>query len=131
MYDSMRHDSPHGSGSPRQPTVVQPKAPRGRSSKAMNIREVRTYITWGEPRNWVFTKVQTDAGLHGWGEATLEGKEETVCTCIRELSQMLIDQDPLSVEHNWQALYRHSYWRSGPVLSSALGALDQALWDIR
>jgi galactonate dehydratase len=97
----------------------------------MKVREIRTYVTWGEPRNWVFVKVVTDKGLHGWGEATLEGKEETVRVCVHELGQALIGQDPLAVEHHWQALYRHGFWRGGVVLNSALAALDQALWDLR
>jgi galactonate dehydratase len=97
----------------------------------MKIRDIRTFITWGEPRNWVFVKVTTDTELHGWGEATLEGKEETIRTCVHELGQALIGQDPLAVEHHWQALYRHGFWRGGVVLSSALAALDQALWDLR
>lgn len=97
----------------------------------MRVREIRTYITWGEPRNWVFVKVLTDTDLYGWGEATLEGKEETVRACIHELGQALIGEDPLAVEHHWQRLYRHGFWRGGVVLNSALAGLDQALWDIR
>ena len=97
----------------------------------MKITDVKTFITWGEPRNWVFVKVLTDAGLHGWGEATLEGKEQTVAACVEELGRSLIGKDPTAVEHHWQVLYRHGFWRGGVVLSSALAALDQALWDLR
>lgn len=96
----------------------------------MKITELRTSITWAGLRNWVFVKVVTDGGLHGWGEATLESKEETVRTCVHELGQLLIGKDPLAVEHQWQVLYRR-FWRGGVVLNSALAALDQALWDIR
>ncbi len=97
----------------------------------MKVSEIRTFVTWGEPRNWVFVKVLTDAGLHGWGEATLEGKEETIRACVHELGRGLIGKDPLAVEHHWQALYRHGFWRGGVVLNSALAGLDQALWDLR
>jgi galactonate dehydratase len=97
----------------------------------MKVTEMRTYVTWGEPRNWVFVKIVTDQGIHGWGEATLEGREATVRTCVEEIGQMLIGKDPLAVEHHWQAIYRHGFWRGGVVLNSALAALDQALWDIR
>jgi len=97
----------------------------------MKITELRTYVTWGEPRNWVFVKVITDSGLYGWGEATLERREGTVRACVEEMGQSLIDKDPLAVEHHWQALFRHSFWRGGVVYNSALAALDQALWDIR
>ncbi|MBM3265209.1 MAG: galactonate dehydratase [candidate division Zixibacteria bacterium] len=97
----------------------------------MKVREIRTYITWGEPRNWVFVKVLTDTELYGWGEGTLEGKETTVEAAIHEIGASLIDKDPTAVEHHWQALYRHGFWRGGVVLNSALAALDQAMWDLR
>jgi len=97
----------------------------------MQIRDVQTFITWGAPRNWVFVKVLTDTELYGWGEATLEGKEETVRSAVHELAKGLDGKDPLAVELHWQALYRHGFWRGGVVLSSALAALDQALWDLR
>ncbi len=97
----------------------------------MKITEIRTFLTWGEPRNWLFVKVLTDAGLHGWGEATLEGHEATIRACVEELGARLIGQDPLTVEQHWQTLYRHGFWRGGVVLSTALAGLDQALWDLR
>jgi len=97
----------------------------------MRITEVRTIISWAGLRNWVFVQVRTDTGLYGWGEGTLEGKERTVEQAIKTMAETLIGQDPLAVEHNWQVLYRHGFWRGGVVLNSALAALDQALWDIR
>src|SRR5579884_2336803 len=86
---------------------------------------------WGEPRNWVLVKLTTDDGFYGWGEGTLEGKEDTVQTAIHELGQYLVGKDPTAVEHHWQAMFRHGFWRGGVVLNSALSALDQAIWDIR
>ena len=97
----------------------------------MRITEIRTIISWAGLRNWVFVQVRTDTDLYGWGEGTLEGKERTVEQAIHTLSETLIGQDPLAVEHLWQILYRHGFWRGGVVLNSALAALDQALWDIR
>ena len=97
----------------------------------MKITEVRTFITWGEPRNWVFVKIITDRGLFGWGEATLEGREGTVRACVEEMGAWLIGKDPLAVEEHWQVLYRHGFWRGGVVVMSALAGIDQALWDLR
>jgi galactonate dehydratase len=97
----------------------------------MKITEIRTTIMWAGLRNWVVVKVLTDSDIYGWGEATLEGKEETVCTAIKQLGQRLIGEDPLAAEHHWQVIYRHGFWRGGVVLNSALAGLDQALWDIR
>ncbi len=97
----------------------------------MRVTHLQTFAMWGEPRNWVFVKLLTDDGVFGWGEGTLEGKEDTVRTAIHELGQYLVGKDPTAVEHHWQAMFRHGFWRGGVVLSSALAALDQALWDIR
>ena len=97
----------------------------------MRITEIRTIISWAGLRNWVFVQVRTDTDLYGWGEGTLEGKERTVEQAIKTLAETLVGQDPTAVEHNWQMLYRHGFWRGGVVLNSALSALDQALWDIR
>lgn len=97
----------------------------------MRITEVRTIISWAGLRNWVFVQIRTDTDLYGWGEGTLEGKERTVEQAIHQLAEGLIGQDPLAVEHHWQVLYRHGFWRGGVVLNSALAALDQALWDLR
>jgi galactonate dehydratase len=101
------------------------------SSKLMKITEIRTTISWAGLRNWVIVKILTDSEIYGWGEATLEGKEETVIAAIKQLGQSLIGEDPLASEHHWQTTYRHSFWRGGVVLNSALAGLDQALWDIR
>lgn len=96
----------------------------------MKIIDIRTVATWAGERNWVFVKVRTDADIHGWGEATLEGRERTVQAAVAELGRLLLGEDPLSTERAWQLLHRR-FWRGGVVLQTALGALDQALWDIR
>ncbi len=96
----------------------------------VKITEIRTVISWAGLRNWVLVKVMTDVGIHGWGEATLEGFEPTVAACIQRFGEALIGEDPLRREHHWQRLYRHHFWRGGPVGNSAIAALDHALWDI-
>lgn len=97
----------------------------------MKITEIRTTVMWAGLRNWVIVKVLTDSDLYGWGEATLENKEETVCAAVKQLGQALIGEDPLATERHWQILYRHGFWRGGVVFNSALAGLDQALWDLR
>src|SRR6476469_863461 len=56
-------------------------------SATMKIASVQTFLTWGEPRNWVFVKLTTDTGLYGWGEATLEGHEETIRASVEEMGR--------------------------------------------
>jgi galactonate dehydratase len=49
---------------------------------------------------------------------------------VAELEDYLIGKDPRRIEHHWQAIYRHSFYRGGPVLTSALSGIEQAMWDI-
>jgi galactonate dehydratase len=98
---------------------------------SVRVTSIQTFATWGDPRNWILVKVQTDEGIHGWGEGTLEGKDDTVRAAIQEVGKYLIGRDPTAIEDNWQAMSRLGFWRSGVVLSSAVAALDQAMWDIR
>jgi galactonate dehydratase len=93
----------------------------------VKITDVSTYLV--APR-WLFLRVQTDEGITGWGEPVVEGRAETVRTAVTELSDLLIGEDPLRIEDHWQVLSRGGFYRGGPVLSSAVAGIDQALWDI-
>lgn len=108
-----------------------PSAPAGPPSVRSRVSRVRSYATFGGTRNWVFVRVDTDDGLHGWGEASTEQWDDTVLAALRTMGERLLGQDPLATEHNWQQLTRHAFWRGGVILQSALSGLDQALWDIR
>ncbi len=93
----------------------------------MKITRLETILV--QPR-WLFLKMHTDAGLVGYGEPVVEGRAHTVREAVRELDEYLIGQDPRRVEHHWQAIYRHAFYRGGPVLTSALSGIEQAMWDI-
>lgn len=82
-------------------------------------------------RPYVFVKLETNQGVIGWGEATLEGKASAAMACVMDLKDLIIGSDPMQVEHLWQLMYVGSFYRGGPVLGSAISGIDQALWDIR
>ncbi|MEI6098539.1 MAG: galactonate dehydratase [Alphaproteobacteria bacterium] len=94
----------------------------------MKITALKTFVV--APR-WLFLKIETDAGLSGWGEPVLEGHAETLAAKIAELADFLIGRDPAQIEDIWQMLYRNGCYRGGPVLMSALSGIDMALWDIK
>jgi galactonate dehydratase len=96
----------------------------------MKITEIKTLLAYGGRQTWVLVLVETDAGITGIGEASLEGKELAVESAVGELSRFIIGRDPTRVEQNWQIMYRHGFWRGGVVLNSALSGIEQALWDI-
>ena len=87
--------------------------------------------TFAVPPRWLFVRVETDEGLVGWGEASLEGHSESVQGAFAALRDRFIGQDPDRIEDIWQVGYRSGFYRGGPVLMSALSGLDQALWDIK
>jgi galactonate dehydratase len=97
----------------------------------MKITDVRTVVVNAEMRNWVFVKVVTDqAGLFGWGEASLEWKTRAVVGALEDFAPMLIGEDPRNIEHIYQKLYRHSFFRMGVIGMSAISGLEQACWDV-
>ena len=83
-------------------------------------------------RNFVTLKIETDEGLSGLGDATLNGRELAVASYLEDhVIPQLIGRDPQQIEDIWQYLYRGAYWRRGPVGMTAIAAVDTALWDIK
>ena len=83
-------------------------------------------------RNFVTVKIETEEGIYGLGDATLNGRELAVAACLEEhLAPCLMGRDPFDTEDIWHYLYRGVYWRRGPVNLTAIGAIDMALWDIK
>jgi mannonate dehydratase len=83
-------------------------------------------------RNFVTLKIETDDGVSGIGDATLNGRELAVASYLTDhVIPCLIGRDPAQIEDIWQYLYRGAYWRRGPVGMSAIAAVDTALWDVK
>lgn len=83
-------------------------------------------------RNFVTLKIETDQGLSGIGDATLNGRELAVASYLNDhVVPCLIGRDAHRIEDTWQYLYRGAYWRRGPVTMSAVAAVDTALWDLK
>jgi mannonate dehydratase len=83
-------------------------------------------------RNFVTLKIETDAGVHGVGDATLNGRELAVASYLTDhVVPCLIGRDAHRIGDIWEYLYRGAYWRRGPVTMSAIAAVDMALWDIK
>jgi len=93
----------------------------------MRIIKLETFYV--KPRS-LFLKVHTDEGLVGLGEPILEGRARTVAQAVAELEPYLMGKDPTRVMHHWQAMYKHAFYRGGPILTSAISGVEQALWDL-
>lgn len=99
--------------------------------KVTGMKVFGVSLTLNSDRPYVFVKLETNQGVVGWGEGTLEGKAGAVMACINDFRDFIVGSDPMQVEHHWQSMYVHSFYRAGPVIGSAISGIDQALWDIR
>ncbi|WP_205327770.1 galactonate dehydratase [Glycomyces sp. YM15] len=94
----------------------------------MNIARIETFFV--RPR-WLFVRIETDDGLVGWGEPIVEGRAEAVAGVVEALADRLIGADASRIEDHWQVMTKGGFYRGGPVLSSAVAGIDQALWDLK
>jgi galactonate dehydratase len=94
----------------------------------LTIGRIETFLV---PPRWLFVRVETSDGAHGWGEASLEGHAEAVAGAFEAIRDRFIGHDARRIEDIWQIAYRGGFYRGGSVLMSALSGFDQALWDLK
>jgi galactonate dehydratase len=97
----------------------------------VRVRSLETLATTVGRRIFVYVKLTTDEGLVGWGEAACSGKERALIGAIAELEKYVVGADPFQIEKLWSLMYRHAFWRGGPVLCGALSGVEHALWDVK
>jgi galactonate dehydratase len=95
--------------------------------ESLKITKLETFI---HRNSWVFVKISTDAGIVGWGEM-LKDKSKACAAEAQEMAAYLVGKDPRPITQHWQAIYRHGFYRGGPVLTAVLSGIDMALWDIK
>ena len=96
----------------------------------MKISDIKAYPTWVGHRNQLIVKVETDEGIHGWGESGLSGRELAVVGAVRHYREFLLGRDPREIGRLWQEMYRGQYFEGGRVLTAAISAIDIALHDV-
>jgi galactonate dehydratase len=96
----------------------------------VKITDIKVYPTWVGSRNQLIVKVETDEGIHGWGEAGVSGRELAVSGAVRHYREFLIGRDPRRPGALWQEMYRCQYFEGGRILTGAISAIDIALYDV-
>ena len=97
----------------------------------MKITDVKAYPFWLGHRNICLVKVETDAGVYGWGESGLSGRELAVVGAVQHYREFLIGKNPFNIGALWQEMYRSQYFEGGRVLTAAISAIDIALYDLK
>jgi L-alanine-DL-glutamate epimerase-like enolase superfamily enzyme len=97
----------------------------------MKITAVKPIVVCESGRNFTFVKVETDEGIYGVGEAGLALRGQAVAEVIRSFEPDLLGEDPGRIEHLWQKMFRGGFFPGGVLQTSALSAVDIALWDLK
>jgi len=97
----------------------------------MKITDVKCFPIFAGSKNYLFVKVETDAGLYGMGEFGISWREKAGIGAIEHLKPHLIGADPLNIEYLWQLMLRGDFFPGGRINTAAISAVDIALWDIK
>ncbi|HJN07666.1 MAG TPA: enolase C-terminal domain-like protein [Pirellulaceae bacterium] len=112
------------------PYTLFPREVRAKLPNDLIVTELKVIPVWTGSMNYVFVKLYTNHGITGVGEGGLRGRAATMIAAINEHERYIVGKNPLQIEKHWQAMYRWPRWRGGPILNSAVSAVDIALWDI-
>ncbi|MDE2889923.1 MAG: mandelate racemase/muconate lactonizing enzyme family protein [Gemmatimonadota bacterium] len=99
----------------------------------MRIERIKTFLVHpGSAKNWLFVKLETDAGIHGWGEAyTQHDRDRSVQIHVEELGRYLRGRSPFDIKHFTYVAYTDFASKRGAMdLYAAISAIEQAMWDI-
>jgi len=99
----------------------------------MKVAAVKTFLVDpGSHKRWLFVKVETDTGLHGWGECyTQSDRDRAIEAHVRELGRYLVGRSPFEIKHFTYVAYTDFGAKRGSMdLFSAISGVEQALWDV-
>ncbi|MEZ4674293.1 MAG: mandelate racemase/muconate lactonizing enzyme family protein [Caldilineaceae bacterium] len=99
----------------------------------MNITAIKSFlVNPGMGKNWLFVKVETDAGLHGWGECyTQADRDRTIEVHVQQLARYLVGRSAFDIKHFTFMAYNDFAGKRGAMdLYSAISGIEQALWDV-
>ncbi|GAB5476103.1 MAG: galactonate dehydratase [Maribacter sp.] len=80
----------------------------------------------------MYVKVETDAGITGWGEADKDFRPLGAIFLEEAVIKHLIGKDALAIDEIWNYMYFKSYDEgSFGLVAGALAGIDNALWDLK
>ncbi|MDP7020087.1 MAG: enolase C-terminal domain-like protein [Pirellulaceae bacterium] len=107
-----------------------PEAVLAKIPADLKVTDLKVIPVWTGSMNYIYVKLHTNHGVTGVGEGGIRGRGATMMAAIQEHERYIVGKNPLQIEKHWQAMYRWPRWRGGPILNSAVSAVDIALWDI-
>jgi galactonate dehydratase len=132
MADMMRREFIAAGGAiglPLQAAAMEQSAPRYTGKPQLKITDVQVFVV-NAGRNYVYVKISTDQGIHGWGEAYSAGPDEATAATVRDFKEWLVGKDPRNIEYLWATMYNFTRFPGGLVVNAAISGIEHALWDI-
>jgi L-alanine-DL-glutamate epimerase-like enolase superfamily enzyme len=117
-------------GLPLQAAAMQSSAPSYTGNPQLKITDVQVFMV-NAGRNYVYVKVSTDQGIHGWGEAYSAGPDEATAATVRDFKDWLVGKDPRNIEYLWATMYNFTRFPGGLVVNSAISGIEHALWTLQ
>ena len=99
----------------------------------MRITELKTFfVSPGSGKNWLFVKIETDEGIHGWGECyTQSDRDRSILAHAKELGRYLVGRSPFNIKHFTYMAYHDFAGKRGAMdFYSAISGIEQAMWDL-
>ncbi len=98
----------------------------------MKITAVKHFTVHpGWRKNLIYVKVETDAGIHGWGEAYSQYDRDTAVTAkLEDLGRYAVGRSPFDIKHFTQVAFDYAQRRGSVELFCAISGIEQAMWDI-
>jgi galactonate dehydratase len=96
----------------------------------MKIIGIETFLVGAGWKNWLFVRLQTDAGITGLGEGTLNGFIRTTEAAVRELEHLVIGEDPRRITALAKKMLDSVSLDGGHIHRTAIAAVEVACWDI-
>jgi len=109
--------------------MQQMPAPQYTGKPELKITDVQAFLV-NVGHNYVYVKVSTDQGIHGWGEAYPGGPDAAVMANALDFKEWLVGKDPRNIEYLWATMYNFSRFPGGLVVNAAISGIELALWDI-
>jgi galactonate dehydratase len=109
--------------------MQQAPPPRYTGKPELKITDVQAFVV-NAGRNYVYVKVSTDQGIHGWGEAYSAGPDQATVATIVDFKEWLVGKDPRNIEYLWATMYNFTRFPGGLVVNAAISGIEHALWDI-
>ena len=96
----------------------------------MKITSLESFLANAGGRNFLFVRLNTNTGLTGIGEATLEWQEKAVQTLLHDwVEAQVLGRDPFDIEAVVGGMIRNQY-QGGATVMTAISGVEIAMWDL-